>query len=240
MTKQAATTMADVAARRKARAMNPLQTDYKSTGRVLQEPRRNSRAGTTVYCWKGFRKAKSISALDVARGGLSAVEGSTRVLLDRDAVVHLIDAQNLGFAAVATQFVILAHNERLDRLRRTDLGAEAAKAAARQIEVEVIEDFDFLPRLAMAAERNQVVGARLRALVADDARLCAGGRFRLKAQHAAKPRRGRTPFSGILKRKRRLRRVLQGHPQAFEQVDEENRLEEFDDGFHGWITRVRR
>src|ERR1700730_5717298 len=35
---------------------------------------------------------------------------STRVLLDRHPVVHLVHAQNLGFAAVAAELVVLAHD----------------------------------------------------------------------------------------------------------------------------------
>src|SRR3954471_71007 len=103
-----------------------------------------------------FREAKNISA---------------GVLLDLDAVVHLIDAKNLGVAAVAPQFVILAHDERLNRLGRAHFAAQTAKTAARQVEIEVVEDFDLLSRLSVTAERNQVVGTCLGALIADDAGL---------------------------------------------------------------------
>ena len=149
-----------------------------------------------------------------------------------DAVVHLVDAEDLRFAAVAAELVVLAHDERLDRLGRADFRAQAAEAAARQVEVEVIEDLDLLPRLAVAAERDQIVRARLRALVADDAGLGAGGRLGLQPQHAAEARRRRTPLGRILERERRLRRVLQRDPQPLEQVDEEDRFEERDDGLH--------
>src|SRR6478609_5569673 len=96
------------------------------------------------------------------------------VLLNWYAVVHLVHPEDLRVAAVASQLVVLAHDQRLDRLGRADFGAQPAKAAAGQVEIEVIENFDLLPRLAVAAERNQVVGAGLGALVANDAGLGAG------------------------------------------------------------------
>src|ERR1700737_2684042 len=73
----------------------------------------------------GFREAKSVSAA---------------VLLDFDAVVHLIDSQDLRVAAVASQLVVLAHDQGLDRLGRTDFGTQATETAAREVEVEVVED----------------------------------------------------------------------------------------------------
>src|SRR5947207_11902963 len=95
------------------------------------------------------------------------------VLLDGDAVVHLIDPHDLSLSAVAAKFVILTHDQRLDWLGRTDFGAQTAETATRQIEIEVVQDLDLLSRLAVAAERNQVVGARLCTLIADDAGLRA-------------------------------------------------------------------
>ena len=122
--------------------------------------------------------------------------------------------------------IVLAHHERLDRFGRADLGAEPAEAAARQVEVEVVEHLDLDPRLAMAAERDEVIGARLGALVADDAGLRAADRLDLQTQNAAKARRRRPALRRILERERRLRRVLQRDPEALEQVDEEDRSEE--------------
>src|SRR5215831_4262675 len=84
----------------------------------------------------------------------------------------------------------------------------------------------------MPAERNQIVRTCLGALVADDAGLRASARFGLEPEHAAKARRRRTPFGRILERKGRLRRVLQRDPQTLEQVDEENRFEEFNQSLH--------
>src|SRR5690242_20202043 len=69
--------------------------------------------------YEGFREAKNLSV---------------RVLFDFYSVIHLIDAQNLGIAAVTSQFVVLAHDQRLDRLGRADLGAQPAEAAAGQVE----------------------------------------------------------------------------------------------------------
>src|SRR5207248_7385323 len=83
------------------------------------------------------------------------------VLLDCNAVVHLIDTQNLGFPAIASELVVLAHDQRLDRLGRADFGAQTAEAAAREIEVEVVEHLDLRPRLAVFAERDEIVGTRL-------------------------------------------------------------------------------
>src|SRR5262249_21382805 len=110
--------------------------------------------------------------------------------------------------------------------------AQSAEAAARQVEVKVIEHFDLGARFAMAAEVDQLVGTGLRALIADDARLRAGARLCLQPENAAKPRRGGTPFRRILEREGRLRRVLEGDPQTLEQVDEKNRLEEVNDRLH--------
>src|SRR3954468_21238763 len=83
-----------------------------------------TRRGSDYAPRRGFREAKNVSA---------------RVLLDFDPVVHLIDAEDLGVAAVAPQLVVLAHDQRLDWLGRTHLGAQPAEAAARQVEIEVIE-----------------------------------------------------------------------------------------------------
>src|SRR6266849_5872918 len=154
------------------------------------------------------------------------------VLLDWHAVVHFVDAQDLRLAAVASKLVIFAHDERLDRLRWTDFGAEPTEAAAREIEVEVIENLDLLSRFAMSAEGNQVVGTRLGALVADDARLGACAGLGLQPQHAPEAGRGRTALRRVLKREGWLRRVLQRDPQPFEQIHEENRLEKAGDGLH--------
>src|SRR5437762_2029079 len=106
-----------------------------------------------------FRNAKNVSA---------------RVLLDWHPVVHLIDAHDLRIAAVGPELVVFAHDERLDRFGGTNLGAESAEAAARQIKVKIIEHFDLEARLAMAAEGDQIVRAGLRTLIADDARLRTG------------------------------------------------------------------
>ncbi len=45
-------------------------------------------------------------------------------------VVHLIDPQDPCYAAVACQLVVLAVDERLDRLRWAHFGAQTAEAAA--------------------------------------------------------------------------------------------------------------
>src|SRR6185503_5383668 len=140
---------------------------------------------------------------------------------------HLVNAHDLRIATVGPELVVLAHDERFDRFGRADLGAQPAEAAARQIEVKVVEDFYLQTGLAMAAERNQIVRAGLRALVADDARLRAGGGLGLQPQHAAEPRRRRPAFGWILERERRLRRVLQRDPQTLEKVDEKDGLQEF-------------
>src|SRR5436305_1173290 len=112
-----------------------------------------------MYPAAHFREAKNVSV---------------GVLLDRDPVVHLVHSQDLRVAAVGTEFVILAHDQRLDGFGRTHLGAQPAEAAPRQVEIEVIEDFYLLPRLAVAAEGDEIVRARLGALVADDAGLRPG------------------------------------------------------------------
>src|SRR5665213_3939427 len=118
-------------------------------GALIQEPRRSAGLGVAImYRPGGFRKAKSIS---------------TRVLLDRHAVVHLVNAKNLRVAAVAAQFVVFAHDERLDGLGRAHFRAQPAEAAARQVEVEVVEDLDLGARLTMAAEGDEIVRAGLRA-----------------------------------------------------------------------------
>src|SRR5262249_23292138 len=143
---------------------------------------------------------------------------SVGVLLDGYAVVHLVDAQDLRLSTVATKFVILAHDERLDRLGRVDLGAEPAKPASREVGGEVVQHLDLEARLAMAAERNQIIGAGLRALIADDAGLRAGGRLGLQSQHAAKAGRRGSTLGWILEGERRPRRVFRGDPQSLDQV----------------------
>src|SRR6185312_8154013 len=89
----------------------------------IQEPRpsaagRPAKAGRyagIMYSPGAFRKAKSISV---------------GVLLDGYAVVHLVDPEDLGVAAVRAELVVLAHDERLDGLGRAHLGALVAEAAA--------------------------------------------------------------------------------------------------------------
>ena len=71
----------------------------------------------------------------------------------------------------------------------------------------------------MAAERDQIVGAGLGALIANDTRLRPRLRLHLQTQHAAKARGDRTPLGRILKGERWLWRVLQREPQALEEVD---------------------
>src|SRR5205085_8578252 len=125
-----------------------------------------------------------------------------------------------------------------DRLGRADFRAQPAEAAARQVEVEVVEHLDLLSGLAMAAERDQIVGTRLRALIADDAGLGARAGLGLQPEHAAKARRGRPPLGRILERERGLRRVLQRDPEALQQVDEKDRLEEFENHARSPVTSV--
>src|SRR5262249_11781566 len=84
------------------------------------------------------------------------------------------------------------------------------------------------------AERNEIVRARLRALVADDAGLRAGGRLHLQPQDAAESRCGWPPLRRVLEREGGLRCVLESEPQPFQQVDEADRLEEPDDRLHGY------
>src|SRR5581483_3077087 len=151
-----------------------------------------------------------------------------RVLFDWNAVVHLVNAQDLGLAAIRTKLVILAHDEGLNRLGWAHFRAQSAEAAPGQVEIEVIEHFDLGSWLAVAAQGNQVVGARLRALITDDAGLGAGAGLGLQPQDAAEAWRGRPPLRRILERKRRLRRVFQRHPQALEQVDQEEGLDELE------------
>src|SRR5262249_51453937 len=156
-----------------------------------------------------------------------------RVLLDWHAVVHLVDPEDLRIAAVTAKLVVLAHDERLNRLGRADLRAEATETAAGEIEVEVIEHLDLLPGLAVAAERDEIIGTRLRALVADDAGLRPGGRLHLQPQYAAEARRRRPALGGVLEREGRLRRVLQREPQSLQLGDEEDRLEGRGDWLRG-------
>src|SRR6266705_1686017 len=127
----------------------------------------------------GFREAKNVSV---------------GVLLDLNPVVHLVDAQNLLVPAVAAQLVILAHDQRLDRLCWTDLRAQPAETAPGQVEIEVVEDLDLQTRFAVPAERDQVVGTRLGTLVAHDAGLRAGTGLDLQAEDAAEPGRCRPSF----------------------------------------------
>src|SRR6185437_9363405 len=135
MTNEAAATRADAAATRRALRMEPP---------ALQESGRNQTQSDRDSLRIGvFREAKNLSV---------------RVLFDRHAVVHLVDTQNLRIATIAAQLVILAHDQRLNRLGRADLGTQPAKAAPGQVEVEIIQDFYLLPRLAVTAERNQIVG----------------------------------------------------------------------------------
>ena len=63
---------------------------------------------------KGFEKRKNVSP---------------GVLLDVDPVVHLVDPQELRIPAVTAKLVILAHDERFDRLGRAHFGTQAAEAA---------------------------------------------------------------------------------------------------------------
>src|SRR4029453_3679662 len=90
---------------------------------------------------------------------------SACVLFDRHAVVHLINPKNLRLAAVTPELVILAHDERLHRFGWTDLRAQPAEAASRQVEVEVVEDFDLLARFTVTTQRDEVVRTRFRALI---------------------------------------------------------------------------
>src|SRR6185295_12274800 len=150
-TKDPAATRADAATTRMALRMEPpaLQESGRTRIRVDRDCPRI----------RAFREVKNVSV---------------RVLFDGHAVVHLIDPQNLGVAAVGPELVILAHDQRFDRLGRTDLRTESAEAAPREVEVEIVEDFNLLSGLPVAAERDQIVGARLGALVAADAGLGAG------------------------------------------------------------------
>jgi hypothetical protein len=47
-----------------------------------------------------------------------------------DAVIHLVDAEDLRLAALGAEFVVFAHDQRLDRLGGANLGTEPAKTAA--------------------------------------------------------------------------------------------------------------
>src|SRR5439155_15900046 len=123
--------------------------------------------------------------------------------LDRDAVVHLVDAKDLSFAAVAAELVIFAHDQRLDRFGRADFRTQSTEAAAGEIEVEVVEHFDLDARLAVPPEGDQIVWTRLRALIAHDAGLRAGRGLGLQPQHTAESRRGRPPFGRVLESERR-------------------------------------
>src|SRR5262245_45526 len=78
-------------------------------------------------CVNKFSRNEKRSRRQAEAGGPKrpVSERSARVRLDRDAVVHLVDAQNLGVAAVAAELVVLAHDQRLDRLGGADLRAKA-------------------------------------------------------------------------------------------------------------------
>src|SRR5262249_55923946 len=206
MTRDAAATRADTTATRKALRMGP--PALQESGRIKLQPDRDCPR------IRVFREGKNVSA---------------RVLFDGHAVVHLVDAKDLRIPAIAAEFVILAHDQRLDWLGGTDFGAQPAEAAPRQVEIEVVEHFDLLARLAVTAERNEVVGARFRALIAHDAGLGAGAGLGLEPEHAAEARCGRPPLGRVLERERRLRRVLEGDPQTLQQVDEKNRFQEAQD-----------
>src|SRR5512147_3095649 len=99
---------------------------------------------------------------------------SAVVLLNRQAVVHLVHSQDLRLAAVAAELVVLAHDQRLHRLGGAHLRTEPAEAAPREVEIEVVQRLQLLSRFAMPPERDQVVGTRLGALVAHDAGLGPG------------------------------------------------------------------
>ena len=72
----------------------------------------------------------------------------------------------------------------------------------------------------MAPEGNQVVGAGLRALIADDAGLRAGFGLDLEPQDAAEARRDRPPLGRILKGKSGLGSVFQRQPESLEEIDD--------------------
>src|SRR5512140_3216525 len=75
---------------------------------------------------------------------------SVRIPFDRHAVVHLVEAEDLLCPAVGPELVVLAHDQRLDRLGRAGLRAQPAEAAAREVEVEVVERLQLLARFAVA------------------------------------------------------------------------------------------
>src|SRR6478672_8877404 len=138
MTNVAAATRTEAAATRMPRCTFPTEPSHTTRLRGDEASYKN-RAGRNDWerqCKQseGFPKAKY----------RSAVRKLSRVVLDGDAVIHLIDAQDLRVAAVAAQLVVFAHDQGLDRLGRADLGAQSAEAAARQIEVEVVEHLDLL------------------------------------------------------------------------------------------------
>ena len=49
------------------------------------------------------------------------------LVLDLDAVVHLVRPERLCVPAAGARFVVSAHDQRLDRLGRTDLSAQTAE-----------------------------------------------------------------------------------------------------------------
>jgi hypothetical protein len=104
-----------------------------------------------------------------------------------DAVVHLVDPEDLRVSAVGTQFVILAHDERLDGLWGT-LRSTVRKNCSGQVEIEVIQNFDFLSGLAVAAKRDQIIGHAL-AHWSHTMQVWAPTPAPLQPQHAAEPRR---------------------------------------------------
>src|SRR5688572_30119689 len=154
-----------------------------------------------------------VTAAGLVMRSIAPTPSLVGVLLDLNAVVHLVHAHDLRGTAVAAKLVVLAVDERLHWFGRTHFRAEPTEAAAREVEVEVVENLDLVTRLPVAAQSDEIVGTSLRALVAYDARLRARGRFNLQPQYAAEARRHRTPFRRVLERECRLRRVLQGHPE---------------------------
>src|SRR5262245_17565382 len=104
------------------------------TAPALQESIPPESAANRTIPARGFSKSESRETVSVC------------VLLDGNAVVHLVDPQDLRLATIAAELVILAHDERFNRLGRANLRTEAAKTAARQVEVEIVENLDFLPR----------------------------------------------------------------------------------------------
>src|SRR6186713_462854 len=82
----------------------------------------------------------------------------------------------------------------------------------------------------MTAQGNQIVRARLGALIAHDAGLGARLGLHLQTKNTAEPWRHRAPLGWILEREGRLRRVLEREPETLEQVDEEDGSKQFSHG----------